>query len=68
MNTEKVGRILIFEPSNSIIAIPLSFAPNSYNNCYAMTLNTSILILLNSSKQHHAPALANPLKNFPTIM
>ena len=33
-----------------------------------MTDNTSILILLNSSKHAQAPAAANPLKNLPTIM
>ena len=33
-----------------------------------MTDNTSMLIRLNSSKQHQAPADANPLKNLPTIM
>ena len=33
-----------------------------------MTDNTSILIRLNSSKQHQAPAEASPLKNLPTMM
>jgi len=38
------------------------------SNYWAITESTSILIRLNSSKQAHAPALANPLKNLPTIM
>ena len=33
------------------------------NNYYAITLNTSISILLNSSKHAHAPYYANPLNN-----
>jgi hypothetical protein len=31
---------------------------------YAITDRTDGIILLNSSKQHHAPELARPLKNF----
>ena len=31
--------------------------------CYAITESTSKSILLNSSKQHHAPQLVSPLKN-----
>ena len=33
-----------------------------------MTDKTSIFILLNSSKQAHAPADARPLKNLPTMI
>lgn len=33
-----------------------------------MTLRTSILIRLNSSKHAQAPAEASPLKNLPTII
>lgn len=31
---------------------------------YAITDKTEGIIRLNSSKQHHAPELANPLKNY----
>lgn len=37
-------------------------------SCWAMTDNTSISILLNSSKQHQAPDCANPEKNLPIIL
>jgi hypothetical protein len=67
INTQKVGLILILLPSNSHSGDPFSFSPNNYSNYYAITDNTSILILLNSSKQHQAPDEARPLKNLPTI-
>lgn len=36
-------------------------------SCWAMTDRTSMLILLNSSKQHQAPDCASPEKNPPII-
>ena len=66
MKTQKVGVTLMVDPSNSIYSSLLALAPKSYNNYYAMTDKTSILIRLNSSKQHQAPAEAKPLKNLPT--
>ena len=67
MKTQKVGLSLISLPSKfSTISLPSAFDPNKINNCYAITDKTSIFILLNSSKQHHAPALAKPLKNLAT--
>ena len=68
MNTEKVGKSLIIEPSNSTYGVPLAFSPNKTSNYCAITESTSMSILLNSSKHAHAPADANPLKNFPTMM
>jgi hypothetical protein len=68
MNTENVGNIFIIDPSNSTYGVPFAFSPNNTSNYYAITDNTSILIRLNSSKHAHAPALANPLKNLPTII
>ena len=66
MNTEKVGLILISEPSNLISWAPSDLALKRTQSCQAMTDKTSRLILLNSSKQHQAPDEASPLKNFPT--
>jgi len=36
-------------------------------SCWAITDNTSMSILLNSSKQHQAPDVARPEKNRPII-
>ena len=68
MNTENVGKIRIVEFSNNTVKDPFAFSPYKVYNYCAMTDSTSILILLNSSKQHQAPALAKPLKNLATIL
>ena len=49
-----------------ILSIPAAFAENKTINCEAITDKTSILILLNSSKQIQEPQLAKPLKKAAT--
>jgi len=66
MNTENVGFITILLPSNSTLGNYLALAPKRISSYCAITESTSIFILLNSSKQHQAPAAESPLKNFPT--
>jgi len=68
MKTQKVGLSLMFDSSNTISLSYLPLAPNKIKSYWAMTDKTSILILLNSSKQHQAPAAAKPLKKLAIIL
>lgn len=68
MKTQNVGFILIRDSSKKISGSLLPFALNNTSSYCAITDNTSMLILLNSSKHAQAPALARPLKNFATMI
>lgn len=62
------GMRMISSPSKLNIFFFYRMADWMVRTCWAMTERTSKSILLNSSKQHQAPELANPLKNFLMAM
>ena len=61
--TKQLGFRVRVVPSNSNVSTWSWTALWMDKICCATTDNTSNSILLNSSKQAHAPELANPLKN-----
>ena len=61
-----MGNIWIGVFSKIILSMPAALALNKTINCEAITDNTSILILLNSSKHIQEPQFAKPLKKAAT--
>lgn len=68
IKTEQVGSSLISVPSKRSTEDPELMPLWIVRICCATTESTSRSILLNSSKQDHAPHDASPLKNFPRAM